>query len=479
MNVKDCPGQCPNNSICCSCGILARRNDESIYAFSGRIEAPSQERWGFLFFHTGGVMANPIQSFAAQHWVIGRGYRAFPRWFGDSDFWKSLCADHRAVLHELYNKIASQPTPFGDSGFTVQRGQWPVSYEALAKDAGASKQQTRTAIEKAKAAGIIQHSLIYISKHKLTRGLNLFSWVDFDSYDTPNTPPNITVNTAANITGNTAVNTAVNTIIHNSNTHVTNTPLLNTPMDNTRREDLTVAAPPLLPLPGAGASAGENDLDEEGEEVDEDAGQVATCSAERQSFDPINGLTPKDVARILASHESVRDWLLYGMDGVNEKDEAKRKLLPPAIWNWRRFVVDFKSEPTTEASLGLRSWTVQSWVGFYWYRVSFWRNERGIAQGLPKFAKLCRIIENLTQQRTPMQMYLLISGLTQHFDLLCCMLRGIGDGIQLDESTLDHPHMRPAVDYLLAASETKREEYYNIHAAKIAERWKAYHRPQS
>ena len=333
----------------------------------------------------------------------------------------------------------------------------------------------RTAIEHAVAARVIGHTVIAKKMPTRTLHLSLFTWLDFDSYDDQRRLGGIPLGSSLGSSLGGSLGIPQGTVIHNGSTQLCNIPSENTSR-NTRREDLTVAAPPLLPLPGAGASAGENDLDEEGEEVDEDAGQVATCSAERQSFDPINGLTPKDMVRILTSHESVRDWLLYGMSGVLEADEEKRKQLPPTIWNWRVHVIDFQSKIATEEGLGLKNWGVQQFVGFYWYRVSFWRNERGIAQTLPDFGKLCGIVKNLMQQHTLWQMYLMLNNITQHFDILCCMVGNAGQVMWLDDTTLCNSLIRGALSKYLDGNHQQQVRYYEMHAEGLQQRIQRYQR---
>jgi hypothetical protein len=44
-----------------------------------------------------------------------------------------------AVLDELYHRMASQPVTQKGTGIELQRGQWAISYEQLAKASGATK----------------------------------------------------------------------------------------------------------------------------------------------------------------------------------------------------------------------------------------------------------------------------------------------------------------------------------------------------
>jgi hypothetical protein len=124
-----------------------------------------------------------MSSFASIHADPSKGFRAVPRWFRGTDFWHGLNAAHRAVLDELYHRMASQPVTQKGTAIELKRGQWAISYQALANSSGATVKQVRKALEHAIAAGIVGHEVIVKKVASGTIHLSLFSWRDFDTYD--------------------------------------------------------------------------------------------------------------------------------------------------------------------------------------------------------------------------------------------------------------------------------------------------------
>jgi hypothetical protein len=129
-----------------------------------------------------------MDTFASQHANPSLGWRAWPRWFRRTDFWLSLKAEHRAILDELYQRMASAPGVQKRTGVRYERGEWPIGEEALAKASGTTRKQVRAAITRAKAAGIISKRKVTFREPGRTIHMSLFKWLDFDSYDIPNTP---------------------------------------------------------------------------------------------------------------------------------------------------------------------------------------------------------------------------------------------------------------------------------------------------
>ncbi|MEX0887544.1 MAG: hypothetical protein WD009_14020 [Phycisphaeraceae bacterium] len=124
-------------------------------------------------------------SFAQKHGHLARGGRYFPRWFRMTPFWRQLPAAHRAVLRELFDRLVHADTEHRDSGLHVRGGEWLTSYGALANDAGATYKQARTAIQKARKAGVIQTRPVHYVTATGTRHLLRVTWLDFDAYEWP------------------------------------------------------------------------------------------------------------------------------------------------------------------------------------------------------------------------------------------------------------------------------------------------------
>lgn len=138
-------------------------------------------------------------SFAKQHSNLCKGFRAVPRWFRRSPFWQSLRAEHRAVLDELYHRVASEPVSLPGLKHEIMRGQWAISFPDLAKASGATVQNVKTAVKLAEKQSIIKHEEIYLKGPKSTVHLSLFTWLDYDTYDLPNTPSNLPTNLPDNL----------------------------------------------------------------------------------------------------------------------------------------------------------------------------------------------------------------------------------------------------------------------------------------
>lgn len=143
-------------------------------------------------------------SFAKTYARPDLGFSAVPRWFRRTPFWRELRAEHRAVIDELFHRIARKPVPRAkqpvDVGVDIQRGQWAISLERLAEASGASVRQVRTAIAHAKAEGIILQESRRAKTARATYAFSLFTWLDFDTYDDMSTRSDTTVDTTLDTT---------------------------------------------------------------------------------------------------------------------------------------------------------------------------------------------------------------------------------------------------------------------------------------
>lgn len=153
-------------------------------------------------------------SFAAAHADPSRGFRAAPRWFRNSDFWRSLEGSHRAVLDQLYMMIASERVVQHGTGIVCERGQWAIGYEALGEASGTSKKAARRAIERALHFRVISQEVITKRLPGRTLHLSLFTWLDFDSYDLVDGEAGTSLGTPVG----TSLGTPVGTVRHHSNT---------------------------------------------------------------------------------------------------------------------------------------------------------------------------------------------------------------------------------------------------------------------
>lgn len=114
------------------------------------------------------------------------GYTAVPRWWRATPKWRRLKAVHRAVIDELFHRIARVPVEHWVTGTQLQRGQWIISVKDLAEASGATEKVTRVALERAEENDWIRQTVITASTPKGTIRISLFTWLQFETYDKPN-----------------------------------------------------------------------------------------------------------------------------------------------------------------------------------------------------------------------------------------------------------------------------------------------------
>jgi hypothetical protein len=174
-------------------------------------------------------------------------------------------------------------------------------------------------------------------------------------------------------------------------------------------------------------------------------------------------LTDDDRKKIVKSHASMTNYLLWGMPGLLEPDQPH----PPSTSNWRQFKV---REELSEEAQGVGKWTVPTFMGFFWFRVSWWRGQHSVQQTIPRYDRLAGDVRNLLKQMTKWQLFNWINNITVHFDLLCCMVGKIANDWILDESMLTNTLLRNAVQSYLSVGEAQQAALYDQHGDSIKAR---------
>ena len=140
---------------------------------------------------------SPVRSFAEDHHEPS-GFRCLPIWFRKTRFWQTRKPEHRAIIIELYWRLAHDHIEM-PSGIILERGQWAMSMESLAEAAGfgPDRDKARGAIHALIEAGVIITQRINARYATHTQQLTLFTWRDFDAYDKPAdwTPQSLTHST--------------------------------------------------------------------------------------------------------------------------------------------------------------------------------------------------------------------------------------------------------------------------------------------
>lgn len=443
------------------------------------------------------------QSFAEQHANPRLGFSAVPRWFRRTEFWKSLRVEQRGVLDELYHRMARLPIPRSeqkvDVGVDIGRGQWPITLAKLAEASGATIRQVRTAIERAKEAGVLTHEPTRASTRGATRSptrtFSLFTWRDFDLYD--NTK--IESDTASDTLRDKQTDTLRDKRSDTSKTQRVKTQTGKTQTRNTRREEEGLSAqaggfaPGLLPdewdcfnspneVPGSddewpGDSFG---FDPEWEEIGyaADAGPAELSASSTalvvspvrnkaegrssrkeksaaktsRAADVFKEFTSAQRQHVCSSARAMELALLWGAAGLEDPAPADAA---PLDTNWRRFG-GTADDPKSD------TWDIPAYLGYYWWIVSIFRENRNISLSIPAWGRLAgglkHILATLPDRR---ELHRMIQMFYQHFDLIKWMIGGrAGAGLTFDESSLSDTLARRQLNRLLAMSEDEIQEQY-------------------
>lgn len=238
---------------------------------------------------------NEQQTYAAEHADPSKGFVAVPRWFRRSAFWQGLGAAHRAVLDELYHRIARNPVVQKGTGITLERGQWAISLAALAEASGASVKQVRAAIDHATRARVIGHAVSTRRLPTRTLHLSLFTWLDFEAYDKPKSAMGKSLGTPPGNPLGKSPGKPLGKVIHSSNT----------PLEDTKGKTVgeEVAA---TPLSGAAAPAPSAPLGTR------EAGSAASPTAPKVRKPCKSTRAPSEIENILRSDETRLAYLTGG-----------------------------------------------------------------------------------------------------------------------------------------------------------------------
>lgn len=105
-------------------------------------------------------------------------------------------------------------------------------------------------------------------------------------------------------------------------------------------------------------------------------------------------------------------------------------------------------------------WTHNALMGFYWFRVSKYRQDHRISLTLPPWGRLSKEIENLIAQRGQQGAFDFIDSLTIHFDLIRWMNPGVCHTLMLDATSLSNTKIAQTVDRLQAFSPAEMNASY-------------------
>ncbi|MFA9480054.1 hypothetical protein ACERK3_17400 [Phycisphaerales bacterium AB-hyl4] len=415
-------------------------------------------------------------TFAQQHHQA-TGFRAWPRWFTQTHFWRKTKAEHRAVVLELYQKIASQPATFSELGITVQRGQWAISMEALGKAAGCKEPRdtARRVLRNLKAAGIVDAHTVYGRTATHTQALTLVTWLDSDAYDTPG---DWNAHSSAQPLAQPSAHSPAHSTAH-SNTPAFYIQNYTTENTNERGEQAGPASQPGTPASGNpqgdqfshhATSVAPNGQPKAATRAgDSPQPKAATSTATHTPPKASTGGDPtaEERALILSSVDNVKFYLWWGIGYFRNGMSAEG--LKPATGNWYQHVDRWTDEDGKDRyNLNLDRWTLQQFVSFYWWRVcQHRRNENPQCNlSMPLWVKgkdrkrLFDQVKALQERGTPQQVWAYLDRLTTHFDLIRWKLGRLGQSLYLNENTISHGAVAPIVSEMVDWSQDRLEAEY-------------------
>lgn len=162
-----------------------------------------------------------------------------------------------------------------------------------------------------------------------------------------------------------------------------------------------------------------------------------------------SNLTAEEMNKICSHVEYMTRYLLFGKDAVEHENP---KSLPPTRYNWRRHGGTME-DPKAD------NWTLEEFMAFYWYRVSYYRTKNGMKLTLPNWGKLKKQFAILLDTVPKADLFNRIQLITDHFDYIQKSLPKAT--IDLDESSLTHGLIQPIVTRLAGMGQNELEDKLN------------------
>lgn len=170
-------------------------------------------------------------------------------------------------------------------------------------------------------------------------------------------------------------------------------------------------------------------------------------------------MSPEYINAICANPKNMAVYLLFGEKAltdavVNNPSETPEQqaalgvalqpfLNQPSICNWRTNSGDSDESPNYEP------WTVNQWVGWFWYWVCYYRHQRGLPITLPHWGKMRGIFNNLLSTMPKERAFAYLRDVLHDHDLVCQVIGyPRAKSVSIDETLLTNPMVRSAVDKL-------------------------------
>ena len=372
------------------------------------------------------------QSFAQQHVNLSRGFRVVPRWFRETPFWRAREGQHRAVIDQLYQMIASKPGVQHGTGIQYDRGQWAISIEALAEASGVSYKVARRAVEHAIENGVVGQRVLTVRVPGRTIHLSLFTWLDFDTYDKAWEATGNPLGESLGSSAGKPLGIPVGEVIHKPNTQAQDTNK-KTQAEEEAASPLAGAAAPVFAVAvksekPAGSTSEGSDTSSANQIKDQARPAKAKAMAGKEQKPKAQPLTDDEKLLACRSADSMLRYLLWGAAGVRQADDAG---LTPTGTNWRHAGRDH-----SKAEQQVATWNVQHFAAYFWWQVSKYRERKGLPITMPDFGRLGKVMDAHRAKLTAWQLAQKIANVCAHFDLIRFEMQWAAPS--LDEATMQH-----------------------------------------
>lgn len=175
--------------------------------------------------------------------------------------------------------------------------------------------------------------------------------------------------------------------------------------------------------------------------INESPTKLAKSKVPKESSDSLNDDERNQVCSSLANMSA---YLCYGSLGLRTDDRSQLK---PSQLNW------MSAPGWTQENPCVDSWTVQHFMGYYWYLVSWQSDQQHIPLRLPDWGKLAKSIKETQLSRV--QLFNFMREVSTWFPLIQYMTSGSKFRLVLNESSLRHPIVIEKIDVLRGMSEAE------------------------
>ncbi|MFT3786651.1 MAG: hypothetical protein QM770_10855 [Tepidisphaeraceae bacterium] len=162
-------------------------------------------------------------------------------------------------------------------------------------------------------------------------------------------------------------------------------------------------------------------------------------------------MTDAEKSSICASGTAMERYLLSGTEAALSDSQIDQ--LPIGPLNWRKY-------GNTAEDPRPMLWSDQSFAGWYWWRVSLYRERRQIPLTLPDVGRLLGAIKLRGRTMARADFHRLIGLMVKHFELIQFLMGSAGQTVALNEASIAHSLIWNTTCNLAQMTEEQLEEQY-------------------